>query len=123
MDGTAMYQGVVAIFAANLIGQSLTLAEQLTIITTTVLASVGTAGVPGAGLIMLSMVLTQLGLPLSVVAFVAGVDPILDAFRTMNNIAGDLSVASVVAKWNNKIQLNKGAWKGKKLPLIEVSVL
>jgi Na+/H+-dicarboxylate symporter len=112
MDGTAMYQGVAAIFAANLIGESLTLAQQLTIVTTTVLASIGTAGVPGAGLIMLSLVLTQLGLPLGVVAFVAGVDPILDAFRTMNNIAGDLSVTSVVAKWNNKINLNAGAWIG-----------
>lgn len=113
MDGTAMYQGVAAIFAANLIGESLTLAQQLTIVTTTVLASIGTAGVPGAGLIMLSLVLTQLGLPLGVVAFVAGVDPILDAFRTMNNIAGDLSVTSVVAKWNNKIDLNAGSWIGK----------
>ena len=112
MDGTAMYQGVAAIFAANLIGESLTLAQQLTIVTTTVLASIGTAGVPGAGLIMLSLVLTQLGLPLGVVAFVAGVDPILDAFRTMNNVAGDLSVSSVVAKWNNKIDLNAGAWVG-----------
>ncbi len=113
MDGTAMYQGVAAVFAANLIGESLTLAQQVTIVTTAVLASIGTAGVPGAGLIMLSMVLTQLGLPLGVVAFVAGVDPILDAFRTMNNIAGDLSVTSVVAKWNNKIDLNAGAWVGK----------
>ncbi|ACB85965.1 dicarboxylate/amino acid:cation symporter [Natranaerobius thermophilus] len=110
MDGTAMYQGVAAIFAANLVGESLTLVEQITIVTTTVLASIGTAGVPGSGMIMLSMVLTQLGLPLGVVAFVAGVDPILDAFRTMNNVAGDLSVTSVVAKYNDGIDLNSGAW-------------
>ncbi|OWZ83044.1 dicarboxylate/amino acid:cation symporter [Natranaerobius trueperi] len=110
MDGTAMYQGVAAIFAANLVGETLTMAEQLTIVTTTVLASIGTAGVPGSGLIMLSMVLTQLGLPLGVVAFVAGVDPILDAFRTMNNIAGDLSVTSVVGKLNNSIDLESGVW-------------
>ncbi|WP_331445936.1 dicarboxylate/amino acid:cation symporter [Natranaerobius thermophilus] len=110
MDGTAMYQGVAAIFAANLVGESLTLVEQITIVTTTVLASIGTAGVPGSGMIMLSMVLTQLGLPLGVVAFVAGVDPILDAFRTMNNVAGDLSVTGVVAKYNDGIDLNSGAW-------------
>ncbi len=110
MDGTAMYQGVTAIFAANLIGQSLTLGEQLIVVLTAVLASIGTAGVPGAGLIMLTMVLTALGLPLGVVAFVAGVDPVLDSFRTMNNVAGDLSVSSVVAKFNDGIDLTKGAW-------------
>ncbi len=118
MDGTAMYQGVSAIFAANLIGQSLTLGEQLTVVLTAVLASIGTAGVPGAGLIMLTMVLTALGLPLGVVAFVAGVDPILDSFRTMNNIAGDLSVTSVVAKYNDGIDLTKGVWADTEEPIV-----
>lgn len=111
MDGTAMYQGVAAIFAANLIGQALTIGEQMTIILTATLASVGTAGVPGSGLIMLTMVLTQLGLPLEVVGFVAGIDPILDRLRTMNNVAGDLAVTSLVAKLNNAIDLDGGVWK------------
>ncbi|MBM7555736.1 dicarboxylate/amino acid:cation symporter [Halanaerobacter jeridensis] len=110
MDGTAMYQGVAAIFAANLIGESLTIAQQLTVLLTSVLASVGTAGVPGSGLIMLTMVLTQLGLPLSVVGFVAGVDPILDRLRTMNNVTGDLAVTTLVAKWNDAIDFTTGIW-------------
>lgn len=110
MDGTAMYQGVAAIFAANLIGQSLTISQQLIVLLTAVLASVGTAGVPGSGLIMLTMVLTQLGLPLSVVGFVAGIDPILDRIRTMNNVTGDLAVTTLIAKWNDGIDFNKGVW-------------
>lgn len=111
MDGTAMYQGVAAIFAANLIGQSLSLAQQATVVVTAVLASVGTAGVPGSGLIMLTLVLTQLGLPLSVVGFVAGIDPILDRLRTVNNVTGDLAVTALVAKWNNAIDFSSGSWK------------
>jgi Na+/H+-dicarboxylate symporter len=110
MDGTAMYQGVAAIFAANLIGQSLTISQQITVLITAVLASVGTAGVPGSGLIMLTMILTQLGLPLSVVGFVAGIDPILDRLRTMNNVTGDLAVTTLVAKWNDAIDFTKGIW-------------
>jgi Na+/H+-dicarboxylate symporter len=111
MDGTAMYQGVAAIFAANLIGQSLTIAQQATVVVTAVLASIGTAGVPGSGLIMLTLVLTQLGLPLSVVGFVAGIDPILDRFRTVNNVTGDLAVTALVAKWNDAIDFSSGSWK------------
>ncbi|MGM0409342.1 MAG: dicarboxylate/amino acid:cation symporter [Bacillota bacterium] len=110
MDGTAMYQGVAAIFAANLIGQALTIGEQMTVVLTATLASVGTAGVPGSGLIMLTMVLTQLGLPLEVVGFVAGIDPILDRLRTMNNVTGDLAVTSLVAKLNDAIDLDAGIW-------------
>ncbi|RCW46621.1 MULTISPECIES: dicarboxylate/amino acid:cation symporter [unclassified Halanaerobium] len=110
MDGTAMYQGVAAIFAANLIGQALTIGEQMTIVLTATLASIGTAGVPGSGLIMLTMVLTQLGLPLEVVGFVAGIDPILDRIRTMNNVTGDLAVTSLVAKLNDAIDLDSGTW-------------
>jgi Na+/H+-dicarboxylate symporter len=110
MDGTAMYQGVAAIFAANLVGQTLTLGEQVTVIVTALLASVGTAGVPGSGLIMLTLVLTQLGLPLEVVGMVAGVDPILDRLRTMNNVTGDLAVTTLVAKWNDRIDRTKTVW-------------
>ena len=105
-----MYQGVAAIFAANLIGQALTIGEQMTIVLTATLASIGTAGVPGSGLIMLTMVLTQLGLPLEVVGFVAGIDPILDRIRTMNNVTGDLAVTSLVAKLNDAIDLDSGTW-------------
>mgnify|MGYP000070741233 CR=1 FL=1 len=112
MDGTALYQGVAAIFAANLVGVSLTLPEQFTVVVVAVLASIGAAGVPGTGLIMLTLVLTQLGLPLEVVGFVAGVDPILDRMRTMTNISGDLSVTTVVAKWNNAVDFGSGSWVG-----------
>jgi len=113
MDGTAMYQGVAAVFAANLIGQTLTIGEAVTVVVTATLASVGTAGVPGAGLIMLTIVLQSLGLPLKVVAFVAGIDPILDRLRTMNNVTGDLAVTTLVAKLNNAIDFKDGAWLGK----------
>ncbi len=113
MDGTAMYQGVAAVFAANLIGQTLTIGEAVTVVVTATLASVGTAGVPGAGLIMLTIVLQSLGLPLEVVAFVAGIDPILDRLRTMNNVTGDLAVTTLVAKLNNAIDFKDGAWLGK----------
>ncbi|WP_058365446.1 dicarboxylate/amino acid:cation symporter [Haloparvum sedimenti] len=110
MDGTALYQGVVAIFAANLVGVQLGLAEQLSVVAVAVLASIGAAGVPGTGLIMLTLVLTQLGLPLEVVGFVAGVDPILDRMRTMTNISGDLAVTTVVAKWNGAVDFASGVW-------------
>ena len=110
MDGTALYQGVAAIFAANLVGVQLGLAEQFTVVAVAVLASVGAAGVPGTGLIMLTLVLTQLGLPLEVVGFVAGVDPILDRMRTMTNISGDLAVTTLVAKWNDAVDFTGGAW-------------
>lgn len=112
MDGTAMYQGVAAIFAVNLAGGTLTIAEQLTVVAIAVLASIGAAGVPGTGLIMLTLVLTQLGLPLEVVGFVAGIDPILDRLRTMTNITGDLAVATVVGKWNGAIDFADGVWTG-----------
>lgn len=111
MDGTAMYQGIAAIFAANLVGASLTFGEQLLVVGIAVLASVGTAGVPGAGLILLTLVLTQLGLPLEVVGFVAGIDPILDRLRVLPNITGDLAVATVVGKWNNEIAFTEGIWE------------
>ncbi len=110
MDGTAMYQGVAAVFAANLVGETLTLGQQFTVVLTALLASVGTAGVPGSGLIMLTLVLTQLGLPLEVVGMVAGVDPILDRLRTMNNVAGDLAVTTLVAKWNGAIDYAGTVW-------------
>ncbi|WP_306056706.1 dicarboxylate/amino acid:cation symporter [Natronococcus wangiae] len=112
MDGTAMYQGIAAVFAANLVGASLTLTEQFVVVVLAVLASIGAAGVPSAGLIMLTLVLTQLGLPLAVIGFVAGVDPLLDRMRTMTNISGDLAVATVVGHWNGAVDFGSGIWDG-----------
>lgn len=110
MDGTSMYLGIVAVFAANMVGVSLTLVEQFTILLTALLASIGTAGVPSASLVMMTAVLTQVGLPLEVIGMIAGIDPLLDRLRTMNNIAGDLAVTTVVAKWNDAIDLSSGVW-------------
>ena len=89
MDGTAIYQGVCAIFIAQIFGIDLSISQQLTIILTATLASIGTAGVPGSGMIMLAMVLESVGLPLEGIALVAGIDRILDMGRTCVNITGD----------------------------------
>ncbi len=98
MDGTALYQGVCALFVAQAFGISLGFDQYVTIILTATLASIGTAGVPGAGLIMLSLVLTSVGLPLEGVAIIAGIDRILDMARTALNVTGDGMVSVVVAK-------------------------
>ncbi|MDW6005369.1 dicarboxylate/amino acid:cation symporter [Vibrio mangrovi] len=103
MDGTALYQGVCALFIAQAFGIDLTSADYLTIILTATLASVGTAGVPGAGLIMLSLVLTTVGLPIEGLAIVAGIDRILDMARTTINVCGDMMVAVLVAKSENEL--------------------
>lgn len=97
MDGTALYQGVCVLFIAQFYGLDLSIAQQLTIILTATLASIGTAGVPGAGLIMLTMVLTSVNLPLEGIALIAGIDRILDMFRTSLNVTGDASAAVIVA--------------------------
>jgi Na+/H+-dicarboxylate symporter len=97
MDGTALYQGVCALFIAQAYGLELSLAQQLAIVLTATLASVGTAGVPGAGLVMLTMVLTSVNLPLEGLALVAGIDRILDMARTAINVTGDGACAVVVA--------------------------
>ncbi|MGQ7248523.1 dicarboxylate/amino acid:cation symporter [Halomonas sp. V046] len=98
MDGTAIYQGVVAVFIAQLIGVDLSMADYGMIVLTGTLASIGTAGVPGAGLVMLSIVMAQIGLPLEALAVIAGVDRILDMARTSVNVAGDLMVTTLVGK-------------------------
>ncbi|MEH0018224.1 MAG: dicarboxylate/amino acid:cation symporter [Desulfobacter sp.] len=97
MDGTALYQSVGAIFVANIYGVDLSFTQQATIVLTAVLASVGTASIPGGGLIMLTLVLESVGLPLEGIAIVAGIDRILDMFRTTTNIFGDNSAGLVVA--------------------------
>ncbi|MBL4240329.1 dicarboxylate/amino acid:cation symporter [Vibrio fluvialis] len=98
MDGTALYQGVCALFIAQAFGVDLQTSDYITIILTATLASIGTAGVPGAGLIMLSLVLSTVGLPIEGLAIVAGIDRILDMARTTINICGDMMVAVLVAK-------------------------
>ena len=97
MDGTAIYQGVCAVFIASCFGIQLTLPQMLTIVLTATLASIGTAGVPGAGMIMLAMVLQSVGLPVEGIALVAGIDRIFDMGRTTVNITGDASCAVIVS--------------------------
>ena len=97
MDGTAIYQGVCAVFIASCYGIQLTLGQMIKIVLTATLASVGTAGVPGAGMIMLAMVLTSVGLPIDGIALVAGIDRIFDMGRTTLNITGDASCAIIVS--------------------------
>ena len=97
MDGTAIYQGVCAIFIASCFGISLTFGQMLTIVLTATLASIGTAGVPGAGMVMLAMVLQSVNLPVEGIALVAGVDRIFDMGRTTVNIVGDASCSIIVS--------------------------
>lgn len=97
MDGTALYQGVCALFIAQAYGITLTVPQLVTIILTATLGSIGTAGVPGAGMIMLTIVLTSVGLPLEGIALIAGIDRVLDMARTSINVVGDLSASLVVA--------------------------
>lgn len=113
MDGTAIYQGVCAIFVGIAIGMPLTFTQQLTVIATAVLASIGTAGVPGAGAIMLLLVLDSVGLkvePGSIVAaayaMILGIDALLDMGRTGMNVAGDLAVTTMVAKSEGELDLS-----------------
>ena len=96
MDGTALYMGICSLFIANVFGIPLTMDQMMMIVLTGTLASIGTAGVPGAGLIMLAMVLQSVQLPLEGLALVAGIDRILDMFRTCLNITGDAAVAVAV---------------------------
>lgn len=106
MDGTAIYQGVCAIFIAEVFGLELTLGQQLTVILTATLASIGTAGVPGAGMIMLAMVLQSVGLPVEGIALIAGIDRILDMGRTTVNITGDAACTMCISAMEDR-KLNK----------------
>lgn len=107
MDGTAIYQGVCAIFIAACYGINLTFPQMLTIVLTATLASIGTAGVPGAGMVMLAMVLTSVGLPVDGIALVAGVDRIFDMGRTVVNITGDASCTMIVSNLERKKDLKR----------------
>ncbi len=117
MDGTAIYQGVCAIFVGLAIGLPLTLGQQLTVIATAVLASIGTAGVPGAGAIMLLMVLESVGLKVepgtavaAAYAMIFGIDALLDMGRTSLNVTGDLAATCIVAKTEN--EMDETCWVG-----------
>jgi Na+/H+-dicarboxylate symporter len=109
MDGTAIYQGVCAIFIASCYGIHLTSSQMITIVLTATLASVGTAGVPGAGMVMLAMVLTSVGLPVDGIALVAGIDRVFDMGRTTVNITGDASCVIVVSNMQNRREARKAA--------------
>lgn len=112
MDGTAIYQGVCAIFIAQVFGIDLSLEQQFLVVMTTVLASIGTAGVPGSGMIMLAMVLTSVGLPVEGIALVAGVDRILDMMRTALNITGDSACCLCIDAMDKRRKARKGLKAG-----------
>ena len=97
MDGTAIMQGVATVFIAQVYGIDLSSSQLLMVVLTATLASIGTAAVPSAGLIMLSLVLTQAGLPVEGIALILGVDRLLDMVRTAVNVTGDATVSTVVA--------------------------
>ncbi|EGW55467.1 dicarboxylate/amino acid:cation symporter [Candidatus Endoriftia persephonae] len=98
MDGTAMMQGVATVFIANVYGVDLGVTEYLMVVLTATLASIGTAAVPGVGLVMLTMVLNQVGLPVEGIALIIGVDRLLDMMRTACNVTGDCAVSCIIAK-------------------------
>ncbi len=106
MNGTSLYQGVSAIFIAQALGLELTLSSQLMIVLTATLAAVGTAGVPGAGLVMLVVVLEAVGIPAAGIALIMAPERILDMIRTMVNISGDAAVSVVVASTENALDEN-----------------
>lgn len=103
MDGTAIMQGVATVFIANVYGIDLGLFDYVTVVGMSILASIGTAGVPGVGLIMLAMVFNQVGLPVEGIGLILGVDRLLDMLRTVVNITGDATVTSIVARGENEI--------------------
>jgi Na+/H+-dicarboxylate symporter len=105
MDGTAIMQGVATVFIANAYGVDLSVGDFISVIATATLASIGTAGVPGAGLVMLAMVLTQVGLPVEGIALIIGVDRLLDMLRTALNVTGDCVVTCVVARSEGALDL------------------
>ncbi|MDD9944679.1 MAG: dicarboxylate/amino acid:cation symporter [Myxococcales bacterium] len=98
MDGTALYQGVAALFIAQIYGIDLTLVDQATIVVSATMASIGAAGVPGAGMLTLAMVLAAVGVPVQGIALVIGVDRVLDMFRTATNVIGDATATVLVAR-------------------------
>ncbi|MED1038780.1 dicarboxylate/amino acid:cation symporter [Bacillus mycoides] len=109
MDGTAIMQGVATVFIAQVYGVELTLPQLAMVVLTAVLASIGTAGVPGVGLVMLTMVLNQVNLPVEGIALIIGINRILDMSRTAVNISGDAICAMIVAKSEEKYNTDQSA--------------
>jgi len=107
MDGTSLYQAVAAVFLAQVYGMDLSMGQQLTIILTATLASIGSAAVPGAGMVMLVIVLTAVGIPTEGIALIFAVDRPLDMLRTAVNVTGDTTIASIIATSENQINLSK----------------
>ena len=107
MDGTAIMQGVAALFIAQIYGIDLEMNQMITIVLTATLASIGTAGVPGVGIIMLSMVLTSVNLPLEGIGLIMGVERIIDMFRTTVNVMGDNICTLIVANSENDFDKEK----------------
>ena len=105
MDGTALYQGVSVVFLAQLLGIDLTFNQMLVVVVSATLASIGTAGVPGAGMIMLAMVLESVGIPVSAIGIIMGVDRIVDMGRTAMNVTGDLVCTLAVARSENAVDV------------------
>ncbi len=103
MDGTAIMQGVATVFIANVYGIELGISGYLTVIAMALLASIGTAGVPGVGLIMLAMVFNQVGLPIEGIALIMGVDRLLDMLRTAVNVTGDATITVIVSRSENSL--------------------
>ena len=104
MDGTAIYQCVATVFIASCCGLNLTLGQMITVVITATLASIGTAGVSGAGMIMLAMVLEAIGIPVSYIGLIVAVDRLFDMGRTCLNVTGDISCSVCVSKWEEKKQ-------------------
>lgn len=107
MNGTAMYLGVIALFGAQVYGIELSWFSYVMIILTSTLGAIGAAGVPGSGLIIMSLVLSSIGVPLETIAFVAGINHILDMARTMTNVSGDAAVAVAVGRMSGEIDVEE----------------
>lgn len=107
MNGTAIYEAVAVVFASQVFGIHLTVAQQIMVMLTAVLASVGTAGIPGSGLVMLTIVLNAVNLPLETIGLLAGIDRILNMARVIPNIVGDVAAAVMVAKSEGELSLPK----------------
>ncbi|KAA0262996.1 MAG: dicarboxylate/amino acid:cation symporter, partial [Chlorobiota bacterium] len=110
MDGTALYQGVATVFIAQVYGMDLSLAQQITVVFMAVLASIGTAPVPGVGIIMLIIILKSVGVPETGIALILGIDRILDMCRTITNVTGDAAGTVIIANSEKElIETNQGA--------------
>jgi len=109
MDGTAIYQCVATVFLATCVGMNLTIVQMVTVVVTATLASIGTAGVSGAGMIMLAMVLEAMGIPVDMIMIIYGVDRLFDMGRTCLNVTGDISCSLAVSQWEAKKAAKKAA--------------